>query len=288
MTYPAAWHPDPLRRYEYRYWDGQRWTEHVANQGVAGVDPTGLEPATSPAATQAWGARTAQPQQPTQPAGTLQAWQQPEPAPQTWQQPAPATPEPAAWQQPWEAAAAPTATPEASGGPSSPTDAGTSDDLPHWQRPWTSVTTVDQASSPVVPEPVVTAEPVGAATDPEPATPGPEADEEQELAAPGPTADGEQELAAPGPAADGEQELAAPGPAADEEPEPARGADNTTAPTPTDDEHHWQQPWTAPTAAADEPAEDPAVSVAEDAGAATPADTEDGALPHWQQPWRTS
>ncbi|MFP4235795.1 MAG: DUF2510 domain-containing protein, partial [Nitriliruptoraceae bacterium] len=80
--------PDPLRRYEYRYWDGQRWTEHVANQGVAGVDPTGLEPAGGQAPAQAWGARTAQPQQPSQPAGTPEAWQQPAAAPQAWQQPA--------------------------------------------------------------------------------------------------------------------------------------------------------------------------------------------------------
>ncbi|MGD9998218.1 MAG: DUF2510 domain-containing protein [Ilumatobacteraceae bacterium] len=38
---PAAWHPDPLGRYERRYWDGQRWTEHVVSGGVQQVDPLG-------------------------------------------------------------------------------------------------------------------------------------------------------------------------------------------------------------------------------------------------------
>ncbi|MEY4174139.1 MAG: hypothetical protein RI900_1304 [Actinomycetota bacterium] len=36
---PAAWHPDPLRRHQYRYWDGQQWTQHVSDNGVQGVDP---------------------------------------------------------------------------------------------------------------------------------------------------------------------------------------------------------------------------------------------------------
>ena len=31
---PAAWHPDPLGRYELRYWDGCRWTDHVSTAGV--------------------------------------------------------------------------------------------------------------------------------------------------------------------------------------------------------------------------------------------------------------
>lgn len=35
----AAWHPDPLGRYELRYWDGDQWTEHVANDGRQEVDP---------------------------------------------------------------------------------------------------------------------------------------------------------------------------------------------------------------------------------------------------------
>ena len=36
---PAGWHPDPLGRHQLRYWDGARWTEHVGDSGVAGVDP---------------------------------------------------------------------------------------------------------------------------------------------------------------------------------------------------------------------------------------------------------
>jgi uncharacterized protein YxjI len=34
----AGWYPDPSGRHEHRYWDGQRWTEHVATQGRQGVD----------------------------------------------------------------------------------------------------------------------------------------------------------------------------------------------------------------------------------------------------------
>ncbi|MCU1579200.1 MAG: hypothetical protein JWP19_1404 [Rhodoglobus sp.] len=36
---PPAWNPDPTGRHEHRYWDGARWTEHVADNGVAAVDP---------------------------------------------------------------------------------------------------------------------------------------------------------------------------------------------------------------------------------------------------------
>lgn len=36
---PAQWAPDPHGRHQHRYWDGVRWTEHVANDGVAAVDP---------------------------------------------------------------------------------------------------------------------------------------------------------------------------------------------------------------------------------------------------------
>jgi signal peptidase len=34
----ADWYADPLRRFELRYWDGSRWTEHVATRGTA-IDP---------------------------------------------------------------------------------------------------------------------------------------------------------------------------------------------------------------------------------------------------------
>lgn len=35
---PAAWHPDPYARHEVRYWDGSRWTEHVADAGIQTVE----------------------------------------------------------------------------------------------------------------------------------------------------------------------------------------------------------------------------------------------------------
>ncbi len=34
-----GWHADPYRRYQLRYWDGERWSEHVSTNGVAAVDP---------------------------------------------------------------------------------------------------------------------------------------------------------------------------------------------------------------------------------------------------------
>lgn len=38
-TVPAGWHPDPSKRYEMRYWDGDKWTEHVASGGQQYTDP---------------------------------------------------------------------------------------------------------------------------------------------------------------------------------------------------------------------------------------------------------
>jgi len=38
-TGAAGWFADPGRRYELRYWDGQRWTEHVSDRGTQGRDP---------------------------------------------------------------------------------------------------------------------------------------------------------------------------------------------------------------------------------------------------------
>lgn len=37
--HPAAWHPDPTGRHQFRYWDGSTWTEHVANNGMTATDP---------------------------------------------------------------------------------------------------------------------------------------------------------------------------------------------------------------------------------------------------------
>jgi hypothetical protein len=36
---PAAWYEDPAGKHQSRYWDGARWTENVANDGVAATDP---------------------------------------------------------------------------------------------------------------------------------------------------------------------------------------------------------------------------------------------------------
>ena len=35
----AAWYTDPTKRFELRYWDGTRWTEHVGRAGVVSKDP---------------------------------------------------------------------------------------------------------------------------------------------------------------------------------------------------------------------------------------------------------
>ncbi len=36
--HPPGWYPDPFGRHETRWWDGQRWTEHVASHGRQAVD----------------------------------------------------------------------------------------------------------------------------------------------------------------------------------------------------------------------------------------------------------
>ncbi|MBI2706028.1 MAG: DUF2510 domain-containing protein [Actinobacteria bacterium] len=38
-TMPAGWHPDPTARHRHRYWDGTRWTNQVADNGIPGTDP---------------------------------------------------------------------------------------------------------------------------------------------------------------------------------------------------------------------------------------------------------
>ena len=43
---PANWHPDPTRRYEFRWWDGSRWTHRVATRGRVTSDPVDGDPAT--------------------------------------------------------------------------------------------------------------------------------------------------------------------------------------------------------------------------------------------------
>jgi len=36
---PPAWLPDPLGRFDLRWWDGRLWTEHVTRGGETAVDP---------------------------------------------------------------------------------------------------------------------------------------------------------------------------------------------------------------------------------------------------------
>jgi hypothetical protein len=38
-TVPADWYKDPAGRYDYRYWDGAKWTEHVSRAGNVHKDP---------------------------------------------------------------------------------------------------------------------------------------------------------------------------------------------------------------------------------------------------------
>lgn len=44
MTTPAAWHPDPTGVFDHRYWDGSRWTEHVAVRGARGTSAVEADP----------------------------------------------------------------------------------------------------------------------------------------------------------------------------------------------------------------------------------------------------
>lgn len=47
MTGPQAgsWQPDPEGRYDYRWWDGQGWSDQVSHQGQGGTAPMGAAPA---------------------------------------------------------------------------------------------------------------------------------------------------------------------------------------------------------------------------------------------------
>lgn len=37
----GAWHPDPVGRHQFRWWDGQRWTDAVSDDGATSTDPLG-------------------------------------------------------------------------------------------------------------------------------------------------------------------------------------------------------------------------------------------------------
>lgn len=45
----SGWHPDPLRRFEHRYWNGTSWTALVSNNGVPTSDEHGIRPTPLPA-----------------------------------------------------------------------------------------------------------------------------------------------------------------------------------------------------------------------------------------------
>ncbi len=34
-----GWYPDPLARFDHRYWDGTAWTDHVSKAGQMMTDP---------------------------------------------------------------------------------------------------------------------------------------------------------------------------------------------------------------------------------------------------------
>lgn len=44
----VGWHPDPSGRFEYRYFNGQRWTSDVASDGRRAVDGAWVEPSVRP------------------------------------------------------------------------------------------------------------------------------------------------------------------------------------------------------------------------------------------------
>ena len=41
---PPGWFPDPLERYEHRYFNGSSWTSDVSTGGQRSVDPLGTHP----------------------------------------------------------------------------------------------------------------------------------------------------------------------------------------------------------------------------------------------------
>ncbi len=97
---PASWQPDPTGRHDHRYWDGHRWTDHVADAGVADTDVY-TEPAPAPEPEPTPAAEAEPTAAATDPAPTL-SWSPPTPTPTT-----PATPvEPDPVPQPGPAAGA--------------------------------------------------------------------------------------------------------------------------------------------------------------------------------------
>lgn len=44
----SSWEPDPTGRHQYRWWDGEQWTDQVADDGVQSVDPVSITEANLP------------------------------------------------------------------------------------------------------------------------------------------------------------------------------------------------------------------------------------------------
>lgn len=62
----AGWHADPSGKHELRYWNGDSWTEHVADDGVQTTAPLTADPTGDPTA-EADAAATAAPREPVAP-----------------------------------------------------------------------------------------------------------------------------------------------------------------------------------------------------------------------------
>lgn len=50
QQYPAGWFPDPLGRYDHRWFNGSTWTSDVSINGQRFVDPLGTSPGPNPTA----------------------------------------------------------------------------------------------------------------------------------------------------------------------------------------------------------------------------------------------
>jgi uncharacterized protein (AIM24 family) len=73
----GSWQPDPDGRYEYRWWDGQRWTDQVSHRGQVTRAPMGGAPAPGGAQESAGGQPQAQVQQGGPPQAHVQGGQAP-------------------------------------------------------------------------------------------------------------------------------------------------------------------------------------------------------------------
>jgi uncharacterized protein (AIM24 family) len=66
---PGSWQPDPEGRYDYRWWDGQGWSDQISHQGQIGRAPLGGAPPPQPRQQQPYGQHASVVGEPGQPAG---------------------------------------------------------------------------------------------------------------------------------------------------------------------------------------------------------------------------